>query len=376
MRRLVLLVSAVVLVDSMLHAALTPLLPEYVERFGLSKSGAGLLVSAYAVGILGAALPAGLLAAKLGPKVGVLAGLTLTALSSFGYGLADDAWSLGAARLAQGAGSALSWAGALAWLVGATPRDRRGEMLGTALGAAVFGALLGPALGAAASIVGAGIIFSSVAVLFAGLALVALRMPAAPVERPSLPALRRLAREAAFLRALWLVTLPALLFGLVSILAPLELAALGWGALAIGGVFVASAALEGAFAPAVGRLADRRGTLLPVRLTLVAAVGVSLGFAWAGRAPLVAALVLAAGLAYGGLLAPGMTLISTVAERGGLAQAIAFGVMNAAWALGNALGPAAGGALAAASGDTLPYLLAAAACVATLTLVSATARGT
>lgn len=375
MRRLVLLVSAVVLVDTMLYAALTPLLPEYVERFGLSKAGAGLLVSAYAVGILGSALPAGLLAARLGPKLGVLAGLTLMALSSLGYALADSPWSLGAARLAQGVGSALSWAGALAWLVGATPRDRRGEMLGTALGAAVFGALLGPALGASASIVGDGVIFSAVAALFAGLAFAALRMPAAPAESPSLPALVRLAREGAFLRALWLVTLPALLFGLVSILVPLELAAFGWGAIAIGAVFVASAALEGALAPAVGRLADRRGTLLPVRITLAAAVGVSLGFAWASQAPVVAALVLAAGLAYGGLLAPGMTLISTIAERGGLAQAVAFGVMSAAWALGNAIGPAAGGALAAATGDTLPYLLAAAACVATLALVSATAGG-
>ena len=52
MRRLLLLVSALVLVDTMLYAALTPLLPHYAERFGLSKQGAGALVAAYAIGAL------------------------------------------------------------------------------------------------------------------------------------------------------------------------------------------------------------------------------------------------------------------------------------------------------------------------------------
>ena len=36
MRRLVSLVAVVVLVDTMLYAALTPLLPEFVEEFDLS----------------------------------------------------------------------------------------------------------------------------------------------------------------------------------------------------------------------------------------------------------------------------------------------------------------------------------------------------
>jgi MFS family permease len=39
--------------------------------------------------------------------------------------------------------------------------------------------------------------------------------------------------------------------------------------------------------------------------------------------------------------------------------------MNAGWAVGAILGPAVGGALAAAAGDALPYLLMAALCLAT-----------
>jgi cyanate permease len=40
-RRLLFLVSAVVLVDTMFYAAIVPLLPEYRGDLGLSKSAAG-----------------------------------------------------------------------------------------------------------------------------------------------------------------------------------------------------------------------------------------------------------------------------------------------------------------------------------------------
>src|SRR5688500_7316458 len=154
MRRLLLLVCSITLADTMLYAALVPLLPHYAEEFGLSKGGAGLLVGAYAAGALLGALPGGLAAARFGPKRAVLGGLVLMAVASLAFGFAGEAVTLGLARLAQGLGSALSWAGALTWLVAGTPRERRGEMIGTAIGSAIFGALLGPALGAAAEAVG------------------------------------------------------------------------------------------------------------------------------------------------------------------------------------------------------------------------------
>src|SRR6266540_673591 len=52
MRRLLLLVGAIVFVDTMFFSALTPLLPEYAEEHNLSKAGAGLLSAAYPIGAL------------------------------------------------------------------------------------------------------------------------------------------------------------------------------------------------------------------------------------------------------------------------------------------------------------------------------------
>ena len=366
MRRLLALVSAVVLVDTMLYAALTPLLPEYVDEYDLSKGGAGLITAAYAAGALAGAVPAGIATARLGPRPAVGAGLLLLTLASLVFGFAADPWSLGLARLGQGLGSALTWTGALAWLVAATPRSRRGEMLGTALGAAVFGALLGPAVGAAAALTGERPTFVALAGLSSVMLLVAARVEPAAPQPQRVGALMPALAERRFVAGLWLMTLPSLLFGLLAVLAPLELSALGWGAVAIGAVFIVGASLEVGLNPLLGRFVDRRGHALPIRLALLGAIAVSLGLAGAEHAAVVGLLVVCAALAYGSLFTPAMALISDGAERQGLAQGLAFGVMNAAWAAGNVVGPAAGGALAGAAGDSAAYLGATAACLATL----------
>jgi len=166
--------------------------------------------------------------------------------------------------------------------------------------------------------------------------------------------------------ALWLVVLPALLFGVLDVLAPLKLHAGGWGGVAIGGLFLASASLETALNPFLGRLTDRLGRMLPIRLALIGSVLVSVALAGADTAALVAALLLVAGVVYGAFYTPGIALFSDTAERRGIAQGLAFGVMNGAWATGNAVGPALGGVLGEAAGDSLPYLLLAGLCLATL----------
>ena len=54
------------------------------------------------------------------------------------------------------------WSGALTWLITTAPAERRGSVIGTALGTAVAGALLGPALGALAAEVGTEPVFGAV----------------------------------------------------------------------------------------------------------------------------------------------------------------------------------------------------------------------
>jgi MFS family permease len=369
MRRLLLFVCALVWVDTMLYAALTPLLPHFTQHLHLSKAGAGLLVGAYAAGALVGGLPGGAAAARLGARRAVLIGLTLMGLSSLGFAFAHGYWPLMAARFLQGCGSGFTWAGSFAWLLAATPRDRRGEVIGTALGAAVFGALFGPVVGAAAAVVGRAEIFTAVAGLSVVLAVWTLRLEPVPPEVPSLSAMARALRNNRFAAGLGLMALASLLWGVLSTLAPLRLSDAGLGAAAIGAVWLVGAAFETVLSPVVGRMVDRRGILRPVQAALAVSAGVSVGLAFSPRPLAYIPLLVVASGAYGVLFTPAFALIAEGAELSRLAQGMAFGLMNAAWALGALIGPAVGGAVADAFGDVVPFLISAGLCAATLAAV-------
>lgn len=368
MRRLLLLVAVLVFVDTMLYAALTPLLPHFAHEFALSKLRAGILVAAYPAGALIGGLPGGAAAARLGPRRAVIVGLVGMGLASLGFALAGGFWGLFAARLLQGLGSAFTWAGAFSWLLAAAPRDRRGQLLGSAMGAAVFGALFGPVVGAAAALVGRTAIFAALAGLSVVLIAATLRLEPAAAEHPSAAAIGRALRDYRFGAGLGLMALASFLFGILAVLGPLRLSSAGWGAAAIGAVWLTGAALETVASPLAGRLVDRRGRLLPVRVCLAFGTALALGLA-AGPRPLVyAPLIVLSATAFGVLFTPAFALIADGAESVGLPQGMAFGFMSAAWAVGAFVGPAAGGAIAGATGDWIPFVLGAGLCAAAFAL--------
>jgi MFS family permease len=370
MRRLLLLVCVVVFVDAMLFGALAPLVPGYADAFGLSKTGAGLLVGSFGAGAVLGAIPGGLAAARFGPKLAVVAGLTLLALSSFAFAAADGPWALGLARLVQGGSSTITWAGAFAWLTVATPRERRGEVIGTAFGAAVFGAILGPMFGAIADAVSVRVFFAAVGLVAAALAVAAATRPTSPAERHAAGSARRAFADRSFLGGLWLNTLPALLFGMVVVLVPLQLDEGGFTPFAIGAVFLLAGLLETVVNPLLGRFSDRRGRLLPIRVALAASVAVALAFAVARDPYAISFLAVLAALSFGAFYTPGIALVSDRTEAAGLSQALGFGIMNTAWALGNMSGPTLSGVIADAAGEGAPYVLAAVLCALTLAATS------
>jgi MFS family permease len=365
-RRLLLVLSAIVFVDTTFYAVVAPLLPHYAEDLDLSKASAGILLAAYPAGTLVGALPGGMFAVRYGPKRTVLAGLALLGVSSVGFAFASSAVVLDLARFVQGVGGACSWAGGLAWLVGEAPAARRGELIGTALGAAIGGALLGPVLGVAAAALGTRPVFGAVAAVAIALGLAAMGCQGGRARAEPGTSLRRTLGAPRVRAGLWLVALPGLAFGVLDVLVPLRLDDLGAGEAAVAATFLVSAATEGGVSPIVGRLADRRGSLVPIRRGLLAATVIVLVVPLPDVAVLCAGLMVAATAAFGAFWAPAMTLLSESAERVGADQGLAFGLVNLAWALGMVGGAAGGGALAKATSDILCYVLLAALCAGTL----------
>src|SRR3954468_3733515 len=97
-RRVVALVSSVVLVEVCFYSALTPLLPSYVAEFGLSTTQAGLLAGSYALAGLVAALPSGWRAARYGARRTLIAALLLLAASSVAFAFGTSFAALVTAR--------------------------------------------------------------------------------------------------------------------------------------------------------------------------------------------------------------------------------------------------------------------------------------
>jgi MFS family permease len=365
-RRLLFLTSAIVFFDTLFFAALTPLLPHYADTLGLGKAGAGVLAAAYPAGAFVGAIPSGVVAARAGVKPTVLLGLTAVAVCTVLFGIASEPWQLDVARFLQGMASAFSWTGALAWLVAAAPPGRRGRLIGTAFAAAVGGALFGPVLGGVASVAGTGWTFGVLGVTSLGLVAWAATTPSARPDTPQpLSMLGRAFRDPRVAAAFWFVVLPALLFGTISVLVPLRLSALGFSSVAIGAVFLVTGAFEAVNNIVVGRLSDRRGALYPIQIGLVASIIVAAVYPFPSNAYVLALVVICGGLAFGTFFTLAMTLLTNLSEERGLDHGYTFALVNLAWAPGQTLGAAGGGALAHATRDAVPYLVLSGVCAVT-----------
>lgn len=371
MRRLLALVAAIVLVDTMFYAAISPLLPYYVHHFHLAKSQAGVLSASYAAGSLAGSLPAGWVAARAGVRRTIISGLGLMIAASLAFAFAASTGALDVARFVQGLGGAASWAAGLAWLIERAPDDRRAEMIGMSLAAAIAGALLGPVLGTVAAETTPKLAFSAVAALGLGLLGWTLTEPAPePSGATRLDGLGPAMRDRGVLTGMWLTTLAALLYSTLAVLTPLRLSHLGASNATIGLAFIAGAALAALSSPLVGRLSDRRGWRRPI-LT-----GLCLSSAWALLLPLPRTVALLFGLVvladglFGVPYSPAGAMISAGVERVGLGQAYGFGLFNLAWAGGQVIGGAGSAGLAQVTADAVPYSMLAALSALTVAAIA------
>ncbi len=369
-RGTVVLIRVLLLFESAMYSAITPVLPHYAHVLGASKPAVGILTASYPAGIIPGSLIGAWVATRTGVRRTSLIGLLLFAVSIAGFGFGTNIVTLDALRFIQGAGCGFIWGGGLTWVITVAPRERRGEMLGSVMGAAIFGTLIGPVLGILAVTVGTGPVFAVVGVSALGLAAWTARHPE-PVRRAASTEtnspLRDIARSRLIRLGSWLILLEAATIGATSALLPLRLARFGAHTIVVGVVFLLASLMSMAVSAPIGRTVDRRGAGTPL------CVGLALTAILMALLPLphsAVLLAIVAVIALGGPLTaytiPALTVITDTSERLGIPLVVATMLLNLAWAFGEVIGAPAAANLSQATSDAVPLLALSAIMVLTL----------
>ncbi len=376
-------IRTLLLFESMMYSALTPVLPHYARVLHAGKPALGILVAGYPAGLIPGALLGGWLAARQGVRRTTIAGLVGFGIAIAGFGLASQIVALDLLRVAQGAFCGLIWGGGLTWLIAAVPVARRGAAIGGAIGAATFGTLLGPVLGTLAEAIGPGIAFCATGAVSLALAAWAAshsepaRTGQGSGDRPARPIaaqLRAAMAAGGFSMGTWLIMLDAIFFGAAGVLLPLRMAHLSIPGWAIGATFVAASALSTALSPLIGRGVDRHGAVRTMTTGLLIGVPlVAVMMLPHNPAVLVPLAVIALGGPMTAAAIPAVSLMTGATERADVTLIIATTSVNLAYAIGETIGSPVAATLSTLAGDLVPLLLIAA--LMALTLVVARRGG-
>ena len=360
-RRLVFpLVAAVVVLESMFFAALTPMLPYYAARFGLSESATGVLSGAYAAGTLLGAVPSGRLGTKFGSRRLLVASLVVISLTSLAFAFGDNIVVLDAARFVLGLAGAGAWVGAIGWLLSMTFVGERGRTIGAVTALGFAGGLLGPVFGAAALAVGPQAPFCTVAALGALLIVLTLLAPRSGATDAGNTASdgppRRAWTDMGIAVGMLLIVLPSFTAGAINLLNPLRLDRLGATGLVIGVTFLVAAALQSVGQVLVGRLSDVVGRRRPLVVLLGTGVLLLAVLPLVETVWLCAALVVAATVAYGMMYTPATALLIDATDACRIERSRGLSFVLLAWAGGQWIGALAAGGVADVASDTIAYL--------------------
>ncbi len=378
-RRITLAVGVSMFVDAALYLAVLPLLPHYVERFGLTTFQAGVVLAAYPISVPFVSMACIVLVPRVGARRIALVSAVLMTVATIIFAWAPTALVLVLARFVQGFASGSIWTSSMSWVTDNAPPGRRGRESGIVMGMLSAGSIAGPGIGGLAAVVGSGIAFGLVAVVCAvGLVCTVLAPAGRTVmgESHVWASILRGARQPATKAALAMALIDLAAFGAVDLLVPLHLGSHGESVTVIAAA-LALGALLGAGAGVIGgRLVDRVG---PAKVALVVSfvvlvIPVILAFTPPNGVQL---LVLVVGGAIFAVVGAAMFPLSSLgADAAGVSHVTVTGVLGATWALGFTIVPLLLGYVAQVTSPAVAYAVVIVALMPMLWVLTRSVRGT
>ena len=356
------LVSGLVLAAAVAQTAIVPLLPRLADEHGLSDAASAALIAAPGAATFAVAVPAGLIADRLGARRVTLAAGALLAAGVLAQARPDLGWLL-AGRLAFGVAYGIVWTTAVAWLAGGeddagAARRQAAVVTGAAIGVAAgpgFGALLAARTGFATPFLVTGLVTAALTVALARTS----REDAPAASRPgsATASLRRLARAGGGLAGgAVALGLSGATNAVLQLLVPLQLHRAGASSDTIGLAFSCAAGIYIAVSALVGRLGHRAAT---PRTNAIAAVVLALALfpaGWSGTALAVLVTMMLTVAPRATLATIAYPLAAGDAERAGIGHGVAVGLLNGAWAAAMVAAPFAAGAISGWAGPRAAWL--------------------
>lgn len=242
-----------------------PLVPLFASRLGASTVQVGLINAGFMLAATLLSFPLGLVSDRLGRRRLILAGISVSALTSLFLFLAHSPAQIGAIYLFSGIGLACFSPAMMSYVGDVSPPRFLGRAYGWYTSALYLGMAAGPGIGGAAAIFGFRSAFLLSAMVIAAAALAgSLRLPSPPaVIRPPASNLRSDLREIVANRAViacWIATFFATYaWGSLFAFFPLYARDMGISVVHTGLIFTSQAAANALFRIPVGHLTDRTG---------------------------------------------------------------------------------------------------------------------
>lgn len=143
--------AAVAFMVALGFGVVAPAIPLFARHFGVSRTAASGVISAFAAARLIAAPFSGRLVNAFGERTMLATGIGIVSVSSLLAGLSGDYWQLLVLRGVGGVGSIMFSVSAASLLIRVTPGHLRGRAQGVFAGGFLLGAIAGPALGVIAA---------------------------------------------------------------------------------------------------------------------------------------------------------------------------------------------------------------------------------
>lgn len=372
--RVVVLVYLALFVGELSWSGVTPLIPSYVEKYGVSDFYGGLVLSVASFGILVVSLPAGWMTRRIDARTLTLISMAVISLAGAAMAVAPGYWWIVLARLVFGLGFGVLWVAMTVWLDDAAgPYSPRVLALTTAV--VGVSATLSPAYaGWVAENYGLSAPFVGLALITAVLFLLLLTdRSGTGRRRDPAPPLRELARAMRVdpgLSTMLLLTIAAAVVWMTAdLLVPLRLDDSGFSAGSIGTVFsVTSFVFVGASALTARRAEKWARPGLAAWWALGLAAMTAVPAIWLG-APAALVFLVGASVATGVVVALTYPFGLQAVARGAVTVAVMSALANIIWAISGIAGPTVGGAFAEWAGDRAAFAVLALTCALVVVLI-------